>query len=231
MNSCMSNHTINSVQYGFILLISIHVFIVYIAHPAQLQQDPAQSRQEFISYHEFIYMKSYYEFSVREFILLFSMYVNSYFIWNHSAYEFIYVWIHSCRVWIHTCRYMNSYTLWIHIPMNSYHKLWIHSGHYEFIPTKNPDAGQKPPSPGPASGMGMLQLATWAGPARPSPARAWPETRLWPAHHREWQQARHLQSRRAPEAGSSWGSGRRQGPQGEPSTSLTKAVLRHAWSL
>ena len=76
----------NSVQYGFILLISIHVFIVYITsqhihcHPAQLQQDPAQSQQEFISYHEFIYMKSYHEFSVREFILLISMYVNSQFI-------------------------------------------------------------------------------------------------------------------------------------------------------
>jgi hypothetical protein len=28
MNSCMSNHTMNSVQYGFILLISMHVFIV-----------------------------------------------------------------------------------------------------------------------------------------------------------------------------------------------------------
>jgi hypothetical protein len=38
--------------------------------------------------------------------------------------------------------YMNSYytlALWIHIPMNSYHKLWIHSRHYEFIPTKSPD--------------------------------------------------------------------------------------------
>ena len=32
MNSCMSNHTMNSVQYGFILLISIHVFIVLILH-------------------------------------------------------------------------------------------------------------------------------------------------------------------------------------------------------
>ena len=29
MNSCMSNHTMNSVQYGFIPLISLHVFIVY----------------------------------------------------------------------------------------------------------------------------------------------------------------------------------------------------------
>ena len=27
--SCMSNHTMNSVQYGFILLISMHVLIVY----------------------------------------------------------------------------------------------------------------------------------------------------------------------------------------------------------
>jgi hypothetical protein len=38
------------------------------------------SQQEFISYHEFIYikmMKSYYEFSVYEFMLLISMYVNS----------------------------------------------------------------------------------------------------------------------------------------------------------
>jgi hypothetical protein len=34
---------------------------------------------------------------------------------------------------------MNPYILWIHIPMNSYHKLWIHSRHYQFIPTKNPD--------------------------------------------------------------------------------------------
>jgi hypothetical protein len=29
VNSCMSNHTMNLVQYGFILPISIHVFIVY----------------------------------------------------------------------------------------------------------------------------------------------------------------------------------------------------------
>ena len=60
--------------------------------PAQLQQDPAQSQQEFISYHEFIYMKSCYEFSVNEFILLISMHMNSVqygFILLISIYEFI----------------------------------------------------------------------------------------------------------------------------------------------
>ncbi len=78
MNSCMSNHTMNSVQYGFIQLISIHVFIVYnTSQHIQHSCNRIQHSSNRSSYHEFIYMKSYYDFSVRKFILLISMHMNS----------------------------------------------------------------------------------------------------------------------------------------------------------
>jgi hypothetical protein len=95
-----------------------------------------------------------YEFIVVEYEFIYAC------IWIHIYYEFIYLWLgihvpnYEFIVTVHTiselCVYMNSYLLWIHIPMNSCSKLWIHSHsgcpHYQWIhtgmipSTKNPDA-------------------------------------------------------------------------------------------
>ena len=82
---------------------------------AVLEQDPAQLQQDFISYHEFIYMTSYYEFNLDEFILLISMY--EFIVYNSSQHI-----QQSCNRIQHSrnrtsCHIMNSY-IWNHT-MNS----------------------------------------------------------------------------------------------------------------
>ena len=124
----MSNHTMNSVQYGFIPLISIHVFIVYnTSQHSDIQHscNRIQHSSNRSSYHEFIYMESYYEFSVCKFILLISMHMNSVqygFILLISIHVFIVSNTsqhiqHSCNRIQHSCNrssyhefiYMKSY--------------------------------------------------------------------------------------------------------------------------